>query len=49
MKKFELAVIDGDEVVYNAGFASEQSFYEVYIRGEEDDGYLARFRYKKEG
>ena len=41
-------LIDGDEILYRAGFASQHKWWDVHIDQEEDDGYVARFQYKKE-
>jgi transcription elongation factor Elf1 len=41
-------LIDGDEILYRAGFASQHKWWDVHINQEEKDGYVARFQYKKE-
>jgi hypothetical protein len=40
------ALIDFDEVVYQAGFSSQHTTYRVYLEGEEE--YIASFQYKKQ-
>lgn len=42
------ALIDADEVVYAAGFASQHKWYHIYINGEVGDGWLYRKKYKKD-
>lgn len=47
MTKKNIALIDGDIVVYQAGFASDQRYYSIL---DIDDGHreVARFQYKKD-
>ena len=40
--------VDGDGILYRAGFAGEDRYYEVVIDGEEEFGVIHRERYKKE-
>jgi len=41
-------LFDGDIIIYRAAAAAEPSKYYVYIKGEEEYGYIASFKYKKE-
>jgi len=41
-------LIDGDSPIYRAAFAAQQNWYYVYVKGEEEMGYCARFKRKKE-
>lgn len=41
------ALIEADECVYTPGFASQHMIYRVYMNGEEEDGWIASFRYSK--
>ena len=43
----KLALIDGDELVYKAGFASQHVHYEVY-ENEEAEEWIERFPYKRQ-
>ena len=48
-KVFDIAFLDGDEIVYNAGFASQHKWYYVYDINETNEGeWFAKFKYKKE-
>ena len=43
-----IALIDFDEILYKAGFASQSSSYAVSVIGEEEDGPFRTYKYKKE-
>lgn len=43
-----LALIDGDELIYACGFASQKIWYFIYINQEEEDGWIYKLPYKKE-
>lgn len=42
------ALIDGDIILYSCGFAAQNNWHRVYITGEEENGYIAQFKYKKD-
>lgn len=42
------ALIDGDILLYACGFAAQKNWHRVYIEGEEQHGYVAEFKYKKD-
>ena len=46
---FDTVYIDGDEVIYQAGFASQKTNYRVYILDNLEEGdHIAQFKYKKD-
>lgn len=42
------ALIDGDILVYSCGFAAQKNVHRIFIKGEEEYGYIASFNYKKQ-
>lgn len=49
-KTFNVAYLDGDEIVYNAGFASQHKWYYIFCLGDDtsSEDWVAKFKYKKE-
>ena len=47
MKK-RIALIDGDELLYRAGFASQHVYYYVFDLEDESEDWKARFPYAKQ-
>jgi hypothetical protein len=43
-----LALIDCDSIVYACGFSVEHKLYHVFIKGNEEEGAVFSFQYKKE-
>lgn len=41
-------LIDGDVLLYRGGFSSQHVWYYVYVDQEEEDGWIAKFKYKKQ-
>jgi hypothetical protein len=43
-----IALIDGDLLVYRIGASVEPRFYKIYLKGEEEYGYINKIKLKKE-
>ncbi len=43
-----IALIDADIVLYRAGYAAQHKHYFVYVKDEEEFGWVASFMYKKD-
>lgn len=43
-----IALIDGDLILYRAGFAAETTYYEIYEIGYEEWGWIQKIRYSKD-